>query len=177
MNWKIGWLALALVAPLAAQQPDSMRHPMMGDRGMMMMDDPMMQQMGPLMMRIMLYAPQHLLSRRDALGLTADQVSRLTALRDGAKAARDAAVTEAGAHVKELEQVANTAKPDSAALKVHFQAAHAAMGKAHWAMLVSSVQARAVLTEPQRAKTQTWADSMQTWMQQHRQMMSPHRPH
>src|SRR2546426_5646208 len=35
--------------------------------------------------------------------------------------------------------------------KVHFQAAHGAMGKAHWAMLASAVQARAVLSDAQRA--------------------------
>jgi hypothetical protein len=178
MTWKIALVALALAAPLAAQQPDSMHHPMMGGGpGMTMMDDPMMERMGPSMMRMMLYTPQHLLARKDALGLTADQVGRLTTLRDGAKTARDAALAEAETHVKELEQVANAAKADSAALKTHFQAAHTAMGKAHWAMLASSAQARALLTDAQRAKVQVWADSMQAWMQQHQKMMNPARPH
>src|SRR5207253_3074495 len=48
-----------------------------------------------------------------------------------------------------------------------------AMWKAHWAMITSAAQARAVLTEAQLSKMQTWADSMQTWTQQHRQMMKP----
>jgi LTXXQ motif family protein len=178
MTWKIALVALALATPLAAQQADSMHHPMMaGGPGMAMMDDPMMERMGPSMMRMMLYTPQHLLARKDALGLTSDQVGRLTALRDGAKTARDAAMAEAETHVKELEQVANAAKADTAALKIHFQAAHAAMGKAHWAMLASSAQARALLTDAQRTKVQVWADSMQAWMQQHREMMNPSRPH
>ena len=62
-------------------------------------------------------------------------------------------------------------------MKTHFQAAHAAMGKAHWLALASGVQARAVLTDPQRAKLRAWADSMHTWMQQHREMMKPSESH
>jgi hypothetical protein len=164
-------VALA-VAPLAAQ------HPMVGPGGMgQMAGDPMMRQMGPAMMRMMLYTPQHLLARKDALGLTADQIMRLTVLRDGAQAAHQAAEVEAQAHMKELEQAANGPKPDTTALKVHFQAAHNAMGNAHWAMLASAAQARTVLTQAQLAKVQAWADSMQAWTQQHRQMMSPAGPH
>ena len=177
------WL-MVLGAPLVAQQParpDSMGHMMMGPGAMpgMMMDDPMMRQMGSAMMKMMLYTPQHLLARKDALGLTPDQVSRLTALRDGAKATGDAAMAEAATHLKELEQAANAARPDTAELKTHFQAAHKAMGKAHWTMLVSSAQARGVLTDAQRAKVQTWADSMQAWTEHHRKMMNPApaRPH
>jgi len=176
MTWKIALVALALAVPLAAQQSDTMHHPMMGAGPGMMMDNPMMERMGPSLMRLMLNTPQHLLARKDALGLTPDQVGRLAALRDGAKTARDAALAEAETHVKELEQVANAAKADTAALKTHFQAAHNAMGKAHWTMLASSAQARAVLTDAQRAKVQMWADSMQAWMQQHQRMMNPARP-
>ncbi len=168
------WLAAVALAaaPLAAQ------HPMTGPGGMgQMAGDPMMRQMGPAMMKMMLYTPQHLLARKDALGLTADQITRLTALRDGAQKAHEAAEVEAQAHMKELEQAANAPKPDTSALKVHFQATHNAMGKAHWAMLASAAQARAVLTDTQLAKVQAWADSMQAWTQQHRQMMKPTQPH
>ena len=120
---------------------------------------------------------QHLLGRKDALALSADQVTRLTVLRDGSKDAQDAAMREAQAHIKELEEGAAASKPDTAALKVHFQAAHTAMGRAHWAMLASAVQARGVLTDPQRVKVQAWADSMHAWMRQHRQMMQPGHAH
>ncbi len=184
MNWKLILGALAVAAPLVAQQPampDSMRHSMMGPGPMpgmgMMMEGSMMQEMGPVMMRVMLYTPQHLLARKDALALTADQVTRLTALREGSKTARDAAIADAMTHMKELETAANAPHPDTSALKTHFQAAHAAMGKAHWAMLASATQARAVLTDAQRTKVQVWADSMQAWMKQHRQMMNPAQPH
>ena len=169
---RISMLGLAALAAgrLAAQQPAHPMHPMM--------DDPMAMQemMGP-MMQVMLYTPQHLLARKDALGLTADQVGRLTTLRGATQAAQDAAMGEAKAHIQELEQAANTATPDTSVLKTHFQAAHAAMGKAHWLALASAVQARATLNDAQRAKLNAWADSMLTWMQQHRQMMKPGESH
>src|SRR6266699_2971550 len=143
---RISMLGLAALAAgrLAAQQPAHPMHPMM--------DDPMAMQemMGP-MMQVMLYTPQHLLARKDALGLTADQVGRLTTLRGATQAAQDAAMGEAKAHMQELAQ--------------------AAMGKARWLALASAVQARAILNDAQRAKLNAWADSMQTWMHQHRQMM------
>ena len=180
------WLAVvALAAPLAAQQPaklDSMGHAMMGPGGPgmmpgMMTAGSMMREMGPAMTTMMLYTPQHLLGHRESLGLTADQVNRLTALRDGSKTTLEAAMTEAQAHMKELEETATAPKPDTAALKTHFQAAHNAAGKAHWTMLVSALQARAVLTDAQRAKIRTWADSMQAWTEQHRKMMNPSESH
>ena len=184
MNSKIVLAALALASPLAAQQPgrpDSMRPPMMGPGPMSGMGmaggGPMMQEMGPAMMKVMLYAPQHLLARKDALALTPDQITRLTALRDAAMKAREAAEAEAMMQLKELEQVEEAALPDTVALKTHFQATHAAMGKAHWAMLASAAQARAVLTDAQRGKQQVWADSMHAWVLQHHKMMNPNRSH
>lgn len=153
-------VAVALAAsPLAAQQP--------GEEGSMMRD------VGPAIMKMMLYTPQHLLARKEALGLTPDQVTRLTALRDGVKTAHEAAEAEARAHLTELDQAANAPQPDTVALKTHFQAAHAAMGRVHWVALAAAVQARSVLNDAQRQKLAVWADSMQAWMQQHRRMMQP----
>ena len=147
------------VSPLAAQHP--------GAEGSMMGDA------GPAIMRMMLYTPQHLLARKDALALTPDQVSRLTALRDGMKTAHEAAEAEVQAHMQELDQAANAQQPDTVALKAHFQAAQAAMGKVHWLALVAAVQARSLLNDAQRKQLAVWADSMHAWMQQHRQMMHP----
>src|SRR5213082_3666861 len=116
---RISMLGLAALAAgrLAAQQPAHPMHPMM--------DDPMAMQemMGP-MMQVMLYTPQHLLARKDALRLTTDQVGRLTTLRGATQAAQDAAMGEAKTHMQELEQAANSATPDTSVLKTHFQAAH-----------------------------------------------------
>ena len=168
------WVGALAAGRLVAQELAPPAHPRMGA----IMGDPMaMQEMMAPMMQVMLYTPQHLLARKDALGLSPDQVSRLTALRAATRAGQDAAMSEAETHLQELEQAANAPAPDTGAMKTHFQAAHAAMGKAHWLALASGVQARAVLTDPQRAKLRAWADSMHTWMQQHREMMKPSESH
>ena len=168
------WVGALAAGQLVAQEPALPTHPRIGA----IMGDPMAMQemMGP-MMPVMVYTPQHLLAHKEALGLTADQVARLTTLRAATQAAQDAAMGEAKAHMQELEQVASGPAPDTNALKTHFQAAHAAMGKAHWAALASAAQGRAVLNDVQRAKVKTWADSMHTWMQQHREMMKPSESH
>jgi hypothetical protein len=160
-------MAFLLGSSVAAQQPrhDSgpPRHMMPGMHGMMM-------SMGPEMvgaMRVFVFAPEHLLARKDSLGLSAQQVTRLTALRDTAQARRTAALAEAKPHLQAIEQGASGTTVDTAALKTHFEAAHAAMGRAHWAMLSAAAQARAVLTDAQRAKAKAWADSMGTWMGRH----------
>jgi Spy/CpxP family protein refolding chaperone len=174
-------VALAVAAPLAAQQPDSAKKPAMMDHGMMqgrmqgemhgdmqgmMGNMPMMGMMMGPMMRGMAFSPASLLMHKDVLKLTDQQVTKLTALRDAAKTAHDAAMSEMHTHMQEMMPLMGAAAPDTAQIKPHFQAALAAMSKAHWAMLVASTQARAVLTEVQRARVEGWADAMQ-----HRGMM------
>lgn len=161
-------LALAVAAPLAAQQPDSAKHmPMpMGQEmmrhpgGMPDMMSQMMEMMGP-MMRTMAFAPDNLLARKDALELTPVQVTRLTALRDAAKTAHDAAHSDMQTHMDAMAQTMKAAAPDTNALKQHFQAAQAAMGRAHWAMLSAAAGARALLTDAQRGRVDGWADMME----------------
>jgi hypothetical protein len=157
-------LALAVAAPLAAQQPDSAKPAMPGGMGMHGMMSPMMGQMmemmGP-MMRTMAFEPDHLLMRKDALELTAQQITRLTALRDAAKTSHDAAHVDLQTHMAAMAQTMKANAPDTTALKQHFQAAQAAMGRAHWAMLSAAAQARAVLTDLQRGRVEGWADMMQ----------------
>lgn len=142
-----------VAAPLAAQQPG-----MMG-QGMMPHMMPMEHMMAP-MMGAMVFAPDHLLARKDSLGLTPQQLTRLTALRDAAKTAHDAAAAEAKAHMNALAQAFQGGAPDTAAVKLHFQAAHTAMGNAHWAMLTAAAQAKAALTDGQRARVTAWAGAM-----------------
>ena len=145
---------LALVAaPLAAQQPG-----MMG-QGMSHMKQ--MEQMMAPMMRGMAFAPDHLLMRKDALGLTAQQVTRLTALRDAAKTAHDAAEADGKAHMGALAQAMQASAPDTGAVRLHFQGAHAAMGKAHLTMLTAAAQAKALLTDEQRGRVNGWVDAME----------------
>ncbi len=163
--WRMGLVAVALAAPLAAQQPGAMppQGPMMA-QGMMMMQE----MMGP-MMRAMVYAPEHLLGHKDALSLTDQQVARLTAIRDAAKAVHDAAATDAKGHRDALAQAFAAPAPDTAAVRLHFDGMHTAMGKAHAAMLRAAAQAKAVLTDAQRARVEGWADMMQMgpMMQRH----------
>ena len=126
------------------------------------MDDmmPMMREMMAPMMRVMAYTPDHLLSRRDSLKLTNDQVTRLTAIRDSAKASHDAAARDIKTHLDEMSQAFQSASPDTGALRPHLDAANAAMAKAHWAMLTAAAQAKAVLTDAQRQKVDAWANAM-----------------
>ena len=178
-------VAVLVAVPAAAQQPaarDTARHRMMGGHmaaqgmgrmggaqagamgcSMMqggMMHDSAMSGMMEAMMGEMALAPAHLLSRKAALGLSADQERRLTAVGDAARPAHDAALSDARRHQDELDEVMRAAAPDTAAMKMHFNGAHAAMGQAHLAMLRSAALARAVLTDAQRRQ----ADSVGTAM-------------
>ena len=184
MNTMRMLLMLAVAGPLAAQQPDTTKprmHPMpggmrtgMGQHGQM---DPMMQHMAGMMemmgpmMRGMAFSPANLLDHKDTLGLTAQQVTRLTALRDGMKTTHDAAHAEMKTHMTELAAAMKAAAPDTNQVKPHFTAMQAAMGRAHWAMLSAAAQARGLLTDAQRARVDGWADMMQQHMGQ---MMMQH---
>ena len=157
------WLVILAAAgtPLAAQEhpaphpaaPSHMRS------GGMMHDDmmPGMDSMMAPMMRAMAYAPQHLLREKTTLHLTTDEITLLTNLADSAKATHDAAAGQAKMHLGELEQVMHQAAPDTAAVRAHFDAAHRLMGDAMWAMLRASAQARALLTDAQRAQVDAMA--------------------
>jgi Spy/CpxP family protein refolding chaperone len=158
---KLGMRALALTAllaaPLAAQQPmesDSVRHAHGGMMGPGMMEHGMM---GPGMTEMMMmggmeYEPAHLLAINSELSLTAQQITALTALRDGAKRSHDAAMDRIKTHLDELRSALDAATPDTTAIRTHFLAAHDAMGQAHLAMLITNVRAKALLTDAQRAQ-------------------------
>lgn len=170
--------ALLSVQPLLAQQRDTAprpagppaappHHPMMMGQGpgpgpgMGMGMMPMMAQMMGPMHRGMAFGPNHLLEHGDVLGLTAQQASRITQIRDAAKAAHDAAHAEAMQHMQQLGTALAAAAPDTAAARAHFTGHHEAMGRAHWIMLRAAMQAKGVLTEAQRARVDGWADAMQ----------------
>lgn len=148
---------VALVAsPMAAQQVGKadtiiIDHSVMS-RLSAQTEGAVMREMAPTMNKVMGDAPEQLLTRRQALGLSTDQVSRLKQLQEGSKTAHDAAIAEAQSHLKEMEQAAGAPKPDTSAFRVHFEAAHNALEKARWALLASATQARALLTDAQLAK-------------------------
>lgn len=164
---------LSLIAmPLAAQDTTRPRPPGPGPRagmgmhgpsgagGMMGMMSMMGEMMGP-MIRIMAYEPGHLLAWKDSLRLTPDQITKLTAIRDAAKSAHDAAAGGAKTHMNAVSQAFQAAAPDTNALRAHFNEAHAGMGKAHWAMLSAAAQAKPVLTDAQRQRVEAWANAME----------------
>ncbi len=176
---KLGLITITfccIAAPLAAQDTTHghmgapPHHRAMGRGGYMDEMMPMMREMMAPMIGIMVYEPQLLLARKDSLKLTSDQVSKLTSIQNSSKAAHDTAGAEFKAHFDAVNQAFKTAAPDTVALRPHFDAAHAAMGKAHWAGLVAAAQARAVLTDAQRQKVDTWVAGMQQRMQQQRTM-------
>jgi Spy/CpxP family protein refolding chaperone len=148
-------LAVAATPLMAQQHPAHQTMP----QGMAMHDDmmPGMDSMMAPMMRAMAYAPQHLLREKTALHLTSDQITQLTALGDAAKAAHDAAASQAKMHLGEMEEVMQAAAPDTAAVKHHLDAAHRLMGDAMWAMMRSAAQGRALLTDAQRTQVDAMA--------------------
>jgi hypothetical protein len=153
----MAWLVVlaGAAAPLAAQQHQAPRGMAQGGMHGDMM--PGMDSMMAPMMRAMATSPQHLLRQKDALHLTGDQVTQLTALADASKSAHDAAAQQAQMHLGEMEQVMQSAAPDTAAVKHHFEAAHRLMGDAMWAMMAAAAQGRALLTDAQRTQVDAMA--------------------
>jgi len=145
--------AVVLACPLAAQGMGGMSGgaPMQG-MGMGMMDS----MMAP-MMHSMATAPERLLVRRSALHLTSDQVTQLTALRDAMRPVRDSAAQQAMMHLREMDEVMHQSAPDTAAVRMHFEAAMRYMGQAHLAALDAAAAARAALTDDQRKQVDTMA--------------------
>src|SRR2546425_3909172 len=105
------------------------------------------------------FSPTMLLERREALGLSADQVTRLSTLENEARQAREKAETDAKPHREELEKVWQQPAPDPAQIRTHFQAMTQAMQPAQLSALTTAAQAKAVLTPEQRGRVQGWADA------------------
>lgn len=107
---------------------------------------------------VAMFNPSHLLERREILGLTADQVTRISALENELKAAREKAETDAKPHREELEKALKSSSPDAAQVRTHAQAMMTAQQGAQLATLTTAVQAKAILTAEQRGRVQGWAD-------------------
>ena len=144
-------LAVAAM-PLAAQQPPRAGH----DEQMMAHMEHMEDMMAP-MMGAMAYQPDRLLAHKDSLNLTAAQIARLTSLQDAAKKAHEDCAAQLKPHLDAVGQGLSVAAPDTVALKQHFDAAHAAMGKGHWVMFSIATQGRAVLSDEQRSQVDRWS--------------------
>ena len=114
--------------------------------------------MGP-MMRVGVFQPAHLLERKDVLGLSADQVKRLEELKAASAKADEEAQAAVKTHHEQLAQAMGAARPNAQEARRHFEAAHAAMGRVHWAKMEAAIQAKAALTDVQRARADGWADA------------------
>src|SRR6267378_3123501 len=89
---------------------------------------------------VMMFDPSRLLERRELLGLTADQVTKLSGLENDLKTARDKAQTDAKPHREELEKLLQGSAPDVAQVRTHAQALMQAEQGAQLATLATSVQ-------------------------------------
>lgn len=157
----LGAIALLAAAPLAAQRPDStMRHrPMVRDS--LRRGGPGM--MAPMMMGGSAYAPERLLAQNGGLELTSQQITALTSLRDATRRDVKADMEKARAHGEEL-RTALQAGTDTGAVRMHFLAAHQAMGDAQLAQMVASVRAKALLTDAQRKQVDSTSARMRRGM-------------
>lgn len=144
-------LALTVLVASAAMAQVTPRRGMSNGNGMMQGRG------GPALMLPALasYEPQGLLDRATELALTAQQIDQLEALT----AERERLVREARAgHDQSQEALRReVARPDvdESSIAQAFWAAHAAMGKLHWAEVHASVAAKAILTPEQRALIST----------------------
>jgi Spy/CpxP family protein refolding chaperone len=150
-------IALAVAAPLAAQHHHGEMRPGAAPMGQghamcqeMMKGGGMMG--GGMMSPIMQFAPERLLEHSEHLGLTTDQTTRLTALRDAAAKAAEQAHEPAMAAHQKLDQAFKETPQDTVAIRQYFMAHQTAMSNTHWIRANAALQARAILTPEQRMK-------------------------
>jgi Spy/CpxP family protein refolding chaperone len=98
------------------------------------------------------FCPSRILGQKDVLELTPQQEVKLEQMLEPAQTAIEAAQAEAQKESDALAAAIRLGKPDIRDVERHFQALHAALGRAHLVRLRTSIQARAVLTDEQREK-------------------------
>ncbi|MBI3982760.1 MAG: Spy/CpxP family protein refolding chaperone [Gemmatimonadetes bacterium] len=125
------------------------------------------------MAQVAVFQPARLIDRREVLALTPDQVSRLEALAQEARQARERADTTARTQNQRLRELWNAPTPDVAQLRSLAQAAMQARQAAALASLEAAAKAKAILTPEQRGRVAGWADAARMRMQQ---PMRPGRP-
>ena len=150
--------ATALALPLAGQHGDHQ-----APEGTPRRPPGMMQHEGgmgmPLMMEIHTFSPQALLERSETLGLTPEQVQRLTTLQTETRAAHERTHPEVQARFAEAKTAWDAGNMQAATAAT--QAGMQAMQAAHLGMQSAAGQARAILTGEQRARVQGWMDMRQ----------------
>jgi len=144
-----GVLALLSGQALTGQEEARPRRPEPPEAGRPM---PPVPPAGPGLM----FRPSHLLDRRDALDLTTEQVTRLSALENESRQAREKADSAGAPHREALRRVMEQPAPDVAQLRSHAQALMQAEQGARLSALTTAAQAKAVLTPEQRGRVEGW---------------------
>jgi Spy/CpxP family protein refolding chaperone len=106
------------------------------------------------------FAPRLLIQRRDFLGLTEDQVSRLEQLSEEVRSALEQALQEAQIHHDALRDAWQADQPDADVVRRHAQQAMEARQAAQLATVGGAAHAKALLTSEQRGKMEGWMDGM-----------------
>lgn len=161
---------LAVATPLAGQEPAQERP-------------------APARMRLMLervgrlggpafdYSPDRLIARREALGLTPEQVQRLESLAQEVRRAREAADSIARARGPQMEQLWREAAPNVDQLRAQAEAILQARQRAAIAAMAAAAQAKALLTPEQRGRVAGWADMRRGFLEGRRDRMERMREH
>lgn len=155
-------LLVACASPLAAQQVPMGR----GGRAMrprlaaLQAQVAEMREMMDMMLPIQAWMPADLLSHKDQLALTADQVSRLQGLADDMKQAKEHAKADHDAHHAALMRLFDQPVPDPAQVTQHTQAAMQAMQAGCVAEHVAAAKAKGLLTPEQRARVDGRVDAL-----------------
>jgi Spy/CpxP family protein refolding chaperone len=117
------------------------------------------------------YAPQVLIQRKDFLGLSEEQVSRLEQLNREVEGAHQQALQEAQASHDALREAWQADQPDAGAVRRYAQQAMEARQSAELAMVGGAAQAKALLTPEQQGKMAGWMEGMQQGRRMGRQGM------
>ena len=128
------------------------------------------------MMHVAVYAPPHLLERREVLELSDEQASRLEELGKELMELHEHAAAEAKGHHEQAMQLWEAEAPDADQLRQHAQAAMRAQESAKLALLTVAAQAKAVLTPEQQERVAGMMhEHMQQMMHGDKEQMERHR--
>lgn len=106
------------------------------------------------------FCPRALIQRKDFLGLTEEQVSRLEQLGEELQGVHEQALAEAEASHDALREAWQADQPDADVVRRYAQQAMEARQAAQLAMVGGAAQAKALLTPEQQGKMQGWIDGV-----------------
>ena len=105
-----------------------------------------------------MYTPHWLIARKDLLGLTEEQLSRLEQLNAEAAAVREHAGETLKQSQEQLQEAWKAAQPDASAVRRYALAGMEARQNVQLAMLEGAVRAKALLTPEQQGKLEGFVE-------------------